>query len=260
VPFAEVGDVRLFYTDEGSGDPALLFVHGYACDSHDWSWQLPHFTATHRVVAVDLRGHGRSSAPPSGYGAVELAGDVAALAEQLDLPPVVAFGHSMGGIVVSALAVEHPALVRGLVCVDPAYLLPDDIGALSDGTLSALNEADPVPLIEGIFQAMDSPARSPALRTWQLRRMAGMEPHVLRQAFENQVKGLTLLSNSRPYLTRRACPVLSFYADPSRIGAETAVFADSRSRSVGWEGSGHWLHQERPGEFNSIVSGWLSGL
>jgi pimeloyl-ACP methyl ester carboxylesterase len=258
--FAEVGDVRLFYTDEGSGDPPILFVHGYSCDSHDWSWQLPHFAEKHRVLAVDLRGHGRSSAPPAGYGAGQLADDLAGLLRELRVPPVVAFGHSMGGVVVSALAVEHPSLVRGLVCVDPAYLLPDDIGAGADATIAALNQTDPVPLVQGLLAAMDSPARTPALRTWQLRRVAGVPAHVLRQAFENQVKGLTLVSNSRPYLAGRTCPVLSFYADPSRVEIETAVFADPRSRSIGWEGSGHWLHQERPEEFNSVVSGWLAGL
>ena len=67
--FAELGDVRLFFTDDGEGGPPMLFVHGYTCDSHDWSWQLAHFGATHRVIAVDLRGHGRSSVPDGGRGA-----------------------------------------------------------------------------------------------------------------------------------------------------------------------------------------------
>ena len=62
----DVGALRMFFTDEGSGDPPLLFVHGYTCDSHDWSWQLSHFARSHRVIAVDLRGHGRSSAPEDG--------------------------------------------------------------------------------------------------------------------------------------------------------------------------------------------------
>ena len=124
--FADIGDVRLFFTDEGDGHPVLLFVHGYTCDSHDWSWQLPYFVASHRVIAVDLRGHGRSSAPEHGYGALDFASDLAGLLDTLKVERVVAFGHSMGGVVVSALAVEHPERVDGLVCVDPAYLLPDE--------------------------------------------------------------------------------------------------------------------------------------
>jgi pimeloyl-ACP methyl ester carboxylesterase len=144
----------MFFTDEGAGDPPLLFVHGYSCDSHDWSWQLPHFTQEHRVLAVDLRGHGRSSAPPNGYAAEQLASDVAALLESLDVPPVVAVGHSLGGAVVSALAVEYPALVAALVCVDPAYLLPDETGAGAAPMIAALNETDPVPLVQQLFGSL----------------------------------------------------------------------------------------------------------
>lgn len=258
--FADIGDVRLFFTDEGDGDPPLLFVHGYTCDSHDWSWQLPHFAADHRVIAVDLRGHGRSTAPEHGYSALDFAVDLAGLLDALEIERVVALGHSLGGIVVSALAVEHPARVAGLVCVDPAYLLPDETGTSMDPIIAALDTMDPVPVVQQILLAFDAPARSPALRTWQLRRAAGVPHHVLRQALVSQVKGLTLYANSAPYLARRACPVLTFYADPARAGIEASLYTDDRSKVVAWEGAGHWLHQERPAEFNALVGTWLAEL
>jgi pimeloyl-ACP methyl ester carboxylesterase len=262
VAFADIGDVRLFYTDEGSGGPPLLFVHGYACDSHDWSWQLPHFGAKHRVIAVDLRGHGRSSAPEAGYCAARLAADLAGLLKGLEVEGVIVLGHSLGGLIASVLAVEYPSLVAGLVCVDPGYLLPDETASAVEPLLDALHSGDPVPVIQQIFQGLDSPARSPAtgpaLRTWRLRRAAGVPAHVLRQAFESQVRGLVLNSNSRPFLRRRDCPVLAFHADPERAAMETELFGDERSRAIGWEGAGHWLHQERPAEFNTIVSAWLA--
>jgi pimeloyl-ACP methyl ester carboxylesterase len=260
VPFADLGEVQLFFTDEGAGDPPLLLVHGYTCDSHDWSWQLPHFVKQHRVIAVDLRGHGRSSAPAEGYSAQEFAADLAALLRSLGVSGVVAIGHSLGGPVVSALAVEHPDLVAGLVCVDPGYLLPDETGTNSEPMVAALKEMDPVPLVQQMFQGFESPAWHPALRTWQTRRVAGVPAHVLRQTFEAVIKGLALISNSEPYLARRSCPVLSFYADPTRVAVETAVFADERSRAIGWEGAGHWLHQERPAEFNAVVETWIGSL
>jgi len=259
--FAEIGDVRLFYTDEGSGEPALLFVHGYTCDSHDWSWQLPHFVQKHRVIGVDLRGHGRSTAPAAGYAVADFARDLAGLLDKLDVRPVIAVGHSLGGAVVSALAVERPELVAGLVCVDPGYLIPDDLGTRSDSLIAAMAATDdPAPLLQHMFAGFESPGWKPALRTWQLRRIAGVPPHVLRGAFEGIVKGIALMSNSRPYLERRSCPVLTFYADPARVAIETPLFKDDRSRAIGWEGAGHWLHQERPEEFNAVVAGWIASL
>jgi pimeloyl-ACP methyl ester carboxylesterase len=261
VPFADLGEVQLFFTDDGGGDPPVLLVHGYTCDSHDWSWQIPHFVEKHRVIAVDLRGHGRSSAPPQGYTAERFAADLAALLKSLGVPPVVAMGHSLGGPVVSALAVEHPDLVAGLVCVDPGYLLPDETGAMADTILPALNESDdPALIVQQMFQAFEAPAWDPMRRTWQIRRVAGVPPHVLQQTLGEVLKGMALFSVSEPYLKRRSCPVLSFYADPARVAIETAVFADDRSRAIGWEGSGHWLHQERPAEFNALVEGWIASL
>src|SRR5213596_3588112 len=89
----EAGGVPLWLTDTGSGEP-LLLVHGWGGDGRAWSGL--HFTR-HRVVAVDLRGHGRSPVLRSGYRPSDYARDLAALVDRLELGPVVAVGHSMGG-------------------------------------------------------------------------------------------------------------------------------------------------------------------
>lgn len=259
--FAPIDDARLFFTDEGDSEVPLLFVHGYSADSHDWSWQLPHFATGHRIIAVDLRGHGASSAPPDGYTTVRFSADLVGLLDHLGVDRVIALGHSMGGSIVSTLAVEHPERVAGIVAVDPAYLLDDGTAAALVPVLEAVDDAELPTFVQSIVgEGMDSPARDRGLRTWQLRRIAGMEPHVLRQTLIAQVSGIVQRSESEPYLRRRRCPVLSFYADPLRAPMEAALFDDPRSRVVGWEGAGHWLHQERAAEFNALVDLWLEGL
>lgn len=116
-----LADAGLFFTDEGTG-PAALLMHGWSCDLHDWSLQVPALLdAGYRVIAPDHRGHGRSSAPRSSYRPQVLADDAAALLRALDIEEAVVLGHSMGTIVASALAVRHPGLVRALVLVDPVY-------------------------------------------------------------------------------------------------------------------------------------------
>ncbi len=270
MPFVQLPDVRLFFTDEGPTDPVpgaeagapLLFVHGYTADSHDWSWQLAHFVTDHRVIAVDFRGHGRSSAPLDGYTSAQLADDLLGLLDHLEVAQVVAFGHSMGASIVSTLAVEHPDRVVGVVAVDPAYLLDDGTTAALVPVLDAIDDDGLVPFVQSIVgDGMDAPARDAALRTWQVRRIAGLEPHVLRQTLIGQVSGMVLRSESEPYLRRRRCPVLSFYADPLRAPVEAAILAgDDRSRVVSWEGAGHWLHQERPAELNALVDLWLEAV
>jgi pimeloyl-ACP methyl ester carboxylesterase len=256
--FAKLGEVELFYTDEGEGDPAMLFVHGYSCDSHDWMHQLPHFTRSHRVIAVDLRGHGRSSAPADGYDAETLAEDLAALIEHIGCGPVVAVGHSMGGGVITALAVKHPELVVATVCVDPSYLIEDEAYAAVRGLLETL-KANPVETALSVLGRTYSPASPPHLKAWHLRRLAGVPGHVLYQAMAGG-GSLAPRSASEPYLRARKCPVLSIYARDDRVALERTFFTDPRSRAFSWPGSGHWLHQERPAEFNTVVEEWLETI
>jgi pimeloyl-ACP methyl ester carboxylesterase len=260
MPFAQVGPVNLFYTDEGSGGPPMLFVHGYSCDSHDWSWQLGHFAAGHRVIAVDLRGHGRSSVPDDGYDYLDFAGDIAALLDQVGCGSVVAVGHSLGGVIVSALAVERPELVEAVVSVDPGYLVPDELSVVLDPVVDALAGPDPVPVAQAMLSSTYSAATPEPLRTWHMRRIAGDPPHVLRQTLSNLFQGMALASKSAPYLAQRKCPVLAVYTDPARAAIEAQLLTHERSRTVSFEGSGHWLHQERPLEFNLVVDTWLASL
>ena len=65
--FAEHDGVKLFYEEAGSGDPPLVFVHGWCCDHTYFQPQFDHFKSSHRVIAVDLRGHGQSDKPQISY-------------------------------------------------------------------------------------------------------------------------------------------------------------------------------------------------
>jgi len=262
VAFAELSGVRLFFTDEGAGDPPMLFVHGLSCDSNDWIWQLPHFTAAHRVLAVDLRGHGHSSAPTSGYDPVTLAADLAELLRDRACAPVVAVGHSLGGLVVSVLAADHPDLVCAVVAVDPAYLVVAETLERVAQLLGALESGDPVSLVQAMVAGAD-PSTTPAhLRCWQRRRVAAVPPHVLRQTVAGMSSGtdsVTSGASGEALLRRRQCPVLSIFTDPRRSAAERPLFADPRSESVTWEAAEHWLHQQHPAELNALVDRWLAG-
>lgn len=260
MPFVELDDAQLFFTDEGTGDATMVFVHGYSCDSHDWSWQIPHFADRYRVVAVDSRGHGRSSAPDDGYDPHELAEDVAALIGHLDCGPVIVVGHSLGGVVASTLAVEHPTLVAAVVSIDPGYLVADGVRELIQPVIDALNDGNPVPVAQQFIAQMhatDSPA---SLRTWHVRRVAGTPDHVLQQTLTALFDGMMFESVSAPYLARRPCPVLGLYADPSRAALESSLFRDERSAVMTFEGAGHWIHQERPAEVNAAIDTWLASL
>src|ERR1700687_2033069 len=115
--------VTLAYEDRGAGKPAFVLVHGWTCDRSSFAPQAEHFARRHRVVSVDLRGHGASDKPEGEYSIATFADDVASVIEHLGLGAVVAVGHSMGGVTVLQLAAAHPERVAAIVMVDPAPLV-----------------------------------------------------------------------------------------------------------------------------------------
>ncbi|SEO04751.1 Pimeloyl-ACP methyl ester carboxylesterase [Actinacidiphila rubida] len=111
--------------------PALVLVHGSASSAGAWSALVPLLTSSHRVVRIDLPGHGSSGEPAGGDYAVEE--QAAAVGQALDLLGVdraVVAGHSSGGYTAVALAEKRPGLVSALVLVNTgpstgAYLAPE---------------------------------------------------------------------------------------------------------------------------------------
>jgi sigma-B regulation protein RsbQ len=107
------------YVDEGKGEPALVFVHCGNCRKEIWRETLEAFRGAHRVVAMDMPGHGRSGARREKWSVPLLGADVAALVEHLKLRRIVLVGNSMGGPVsLEAARVLGKDRVLGVVAVD----------------------------------------------------------------------------------------------------------------------------------------------
>ncbi len=118
-----IDDVELWYEIHGSmGDPVVL-VHGYTGDVTDWQHQIRQFARTHRVLALDHRGHGRSQAPRdrSSYTIDRLASDVEAIAEGAGFERYHLVGHSMGGAVAQEIALKSPERLASLTLEDTSY-------------------------------------------------------------------------------------------------------------------------------------------
>lgn len=108
----------MHFVRSGSGSPALVFVHGFACTHEDWRHQVEPFERTNEVVACDLRGHGKTPGRPQECSIEHYGGDVAALVNNLELERVVLVGHSMGCRVVLEAARLISDKIAGIVLVD----------------------------------------------------------------------------------------------------------------------------------------------
>jgi pimeloyl-ACP methyl ester carboxylesterase len=105
------------------GGPPFLLVHGLSSNARLWDETAVHLAdAGHPVYAVDLRSHGESDAPESGYDTATAAADLADLVAALQLPAAVVAGQSWGGNVVVRLAAAHPEAVTALALVDGGWI------------------------------------------------------------------------------------------------------------------------------------------
>ena len=267
MPYADVNGARLFYTDEGAG-PAVVLAHGTACDSNDWNLQLPAFESRFRVLAPDLRGHGLSSSPQSSYSSHQDAEDLAALAKQLGVTAAVVLGHSTGGQCAVSLAVQHPQLVRAVIAVDPSYGADPVIRDVVRQRLDAL-EIDTVhDAVRESFVSFYTESSPPYLRLWHARRLQGIEPSVLRACQRDRTLAndqFFFRPETEAMLRKIGCPVLTIRRADSAVLPESADWDRARcshpySAAITWPAAGHWLHQERPDEFNTTVTNWISGL
>ncbi|MEI5523018.1 alpha/beta fold hydrolase [Streptomyces brasiliscabiei] len=120
MPQLEVDGAALTYDDEGPRDGdgvPLVFIHGWTANRHRWDHQLAHFSAKRRVIRLDLRGHGESRG--AGVRTIgELARDVLALLDHLEVERFVLVGHSMGGMISQTITLAHPERVERLVLVN----------------------------------------------------------------------------------------------------------------------------------------------
>jgi pimeloyl-ACP methyl ester carboxylesterase len=100
--------VALAYETRDQGAPPILLVHGWTCDHTYFAPQAEHFSRSHRVISVDLRGHGESDKPEQDYTLAGYADDIAWLCGQLATGKPVIIGHSMGGVITFEVAARHP--------------------------------------------------------------------------------------------------------------------------------------------------------
>jgi len=115
MPYAELGDITLYYEDAGTGSPPVLLLHELGGSSESWRRVIPLITPHRRVIAPDMRCAGRSEKPPSALEIRDVAGDITALLESLHIVCVDVVGAALGAMVAAVMASRAPQRVRRMV-------------------------------------------------------------------------------------------------------------------------------------------------
>lgn len=248
--------VEIAYDRTGDG-PVLALVHGITESRRAWDPLVPELAREHTVVALDVRGHGESALATT-YDSAAMASDVAAVLAAEGLADPLVVGHSMGGIVATAFAAEHPC--RGIVNVDQSIAL-GDFQALVQGAEPMLRGAEFGGVITALFDSMhgalpvDEVARITALRRPRQEVVLGVWAPLLELSsadLDALVASLTA-AVTVPYLALHGIDPGPDYGGWLQRAIPTATLEV-------WDGDGHYPHLVHPERFVERVRTFESAL
>lgn len=255
--------IHVHYTRTGGAKPPVVLAHGFSDDGLCWTPVAEELAPDYDVIMVDARGHGRSAAPETGYGPLEMAADLAGVLTGLGLHKPAILGHSMGGSTTMALAGHYPDL--------PGAILIEDSGARN---FMAGNSAEAQARLNqwrDRLVNLQSKTRAKVLQqghadnpTWSDKELDPWADAKLRF----NLKALNRHGNAEvdwdQILRSITCPALLLIADPERGGGVTRERADEMQQLVPQlqvvhiPGAGHNIRREQFAPYMAAVSTFLA--
>jgi pimeloyl-ACP methyl ester esterase len=262
MPFLSHAGVSLRYDRTGAG-PVVLLIHAWTCNRTFWERQVQALRDRFTVVTVDLRGHGESSPPRTGYSVGTMAGDLEHLVRALAAPRLAIVGWSMGGVVGMELArrLGDRVTALALVCTTPGGLSdPSNSRAQPERAAeirTAIND-DFRTFVRSFTTGFFKDGERAPLHSWAVTQTQKTPAHAAAATFD-----ALLEADMRPHLAAIKTPTLVLHGrhDALLPLAEGEALAKglANARLVVFEESAHVPFLEEPEAFNAVLGQFLTG-
>lgn len=244
---------QIFYQLYGKGEPTLVFVHGWSCDSRYWKAQLSYFSKSFRVVTLDLAGHGHSGSARKQYAMQSFGEDVQAVVKKTGGSRVILIGHSMGGWVIAETAKLMPDTIIGLIGIDTLGNIEYPMTHEEYAAMVTPLEKDFQAGCRQFVKGMISSNAYPALNEWIISDMSAAPKAVALSAMESLMSQY-ITGNAAKFFESINIPVITVNADKWPINYEANRRHMSSFDAIVIKDSDHFLMLNRPDEFNSALS------
>ena len=252
--FIDVDGLNLRYARRGpeAGVPVLL-LHGFGGDLGNWMFNLDALAEGAPVIALDLPGHGQSTAKLPGATLRELAACVARFLDAIGVEQVHAVGHSLGGAIAAQMALDFPARVKTLALVNSAGLGDEINAAYIDGFATAASRRELKPVVELLFADTGLVSRQLVDDLLRYKRIDGVGDvlHTLTASLfpggrQSELPGRELAQTGKPVLVlwgREDRVIPSAHAAHAPPGASVQVL----------DGAGHMAMMEKAAEVSALI-------
>ena len=242
--------VAIHYTVAGKGEPALVFIHCWGCNSNFFENQVAEFSKTHRVVTIDLPGHGESGSNRKNWSVESYGDDVKTVVTKLDLKRVVLVGSSMGGPIALEASKRLTGRVVGIVPVDTLQNVEQKLSAEQvDGVLKQM-QADYKGATTGLLNQFFFSSTTPdAVKTRVINEAVSRQP-------ETALAILKAIFSYDPALALREVkvPIKAINSDLNPTNLEVNRKYAPQFDVVVIKGTGHYPMLEDPARFNQMLA------
>jgi len=243
---------QISYETYGSGEPTLVFVHGWSCDARYWRAQVPYFSKKNRVVVLDLAGHGHSGATRSQYTMKAFGEDVRTVTEATGSRSVILIGHSMGGSVIAEAARLMPNKVLGLIGVDTLENIEYPMTREELNQLIAPLEKDFQTGSRQFVKEMISPRTDPLIREWILSDISSASPTVALSAMKEMMSQY-ITGEATKIFDEIRVPVITVKGDLWPVNYEANRRHMFSFDAIVLKDTDHFLMLDKAEEFNTAL-------